>query len=308
MPRKAREKLPTAIYHIICRSVSEFLLFRDDDDKDYYLGLLKRYTDKYRCSIYAYCLMDTHLHLHFDSKGYDISKFMHSLNTAYIRYYNKRYERHGHVFQDRYESRIIDTDAYTFAVSAYIHNNPYKIEGYANREEQYKYSSYGIYLGLRKDTLKLVDKSYMMSLFNKQDEKEFGKSYMEFVSHQRDIGSLEELRKNLSSAVEYEYKSGRKVILREYTPAKVLSYISEKMMVWGRGGIATKAKRKLIEYRAFTAYVLRVLCGLGYKEICSSIHNITISGCARLCTRGYELLSKGGAYTGIFEELLGCRV
>jgi putative transposase len=74
LPRKAREKHSEAIYHIMCRSVSEILLFRDNDDRDYYLKLLKRYADKYRCSVYAYCLMSTHLHIHFDPKGYDISK------------------------------------------------------------------------------------------------------------------------------------------------------------------------------------------------------------------------------------------
>lgn len=71
MGRKAREKYPEAIFHIMCRSESEFLLFRDDDDKDYYLGLLKRYTERYKCSVYAYCLMDNHMHLHFDPKGFD---------------------------------------------------------------------------------------------------------------------------------------------------------------------------------------------------------------------------------------------
>ncbi|RCX16367.1 REP element-mobilizing transposase RayT [Anaerobacterium chartisolvens] len=228
MPRKAREKAPESIYHIMFRSVFEFLLFRDNDDKDYYLGLLKRYTDKYKCSIYAYCLMDTHLHMHLDPKGFDLSKFMHSLNTAYVRYYNKKYCRHGHVFQERFESRILTTDEYNFAVSAYIHNNPSDIEGYTGREEAYEYSSYGIYLGIRSDSHNLVDKSFVMSLFNEYDEKAFAQRYREFVSHQRDIGSLSQIRKKLSGSVENEYISGRKVILRELTPAKVLSYISEK--------------------------------------------------------------------------------
>ena len=112
MPRKAREKSPESVYHIMCRSESEFLLFRDDEDKDYYLDLIKRYTDKYKCSLYAYCLMDNHLHLHLDPKGFDVSKFMHSLNTAYVRYYNKKYQRHGHVFQERFQSKILLTDEY----------------------------------------------------------------------------------------------------------------------------------------------------------------------------------------------------
>lgn len=162
MPRKAREKHPETVYHVMCRSISELLLFQDDEDKDYFLHLLKRYTDKYKCCVYAYCLMDNHLHLHLDPKGFDLSRFMQCLNTAYVWYYNKKYRRHGHVFQGRFESRILGTDEYNLAVSAYIHNNPHDIEGFSNREEGYKYSSYGIYLGIRKDSLKLVDTSFIM--------------------------------------------------------------------------------------------------------------------------------------------------
>ena len=177
MPRKSREKHNRAIYHIMCRSISEILLFRDNDDKFYYLSLLKKNTDKYKCSIYAYCLMDNHLHLHLDPKGYDISKFMHSINTAYVLYYNKKYKRHGHVLQERFQSRILDSDRYNLAVSAYIHNNPKNIEVYTGREEEYKYSSYGIYLGLRKDEHKLVDINFIKSLTGISNKRKFTEIY-----------------------------------------------------------------------------------------------------------------------------------
>ena len=307
MPRKSREKYPEAIFHIMCRSISEFLIFRNNADKDYYLGLLKRYTDKYKCSIYAYCLMDNHLHLHLDPKGFDVSRFMHCTNTAYVRYYNKKYNRHGHVFQDRFESRILDTDEYNLAVSAYIHNNAQDIEGFSGKEEDYQYSSYGIYLGVRKDTYKLIDKSFIMSLFNVNASKKFAIKYLEFVSCQRDVGSLKDLKKKLSSLVENEYISGRKVILRNLSPSKVVSFISGKLLIAEKSGILTKATRNLIEYRSFCAYALRVLSGLSHKEICSSMHNITGSGCARLCNRGYMLLNNS-IYSSLFNELVSYRM
>lgn len=304
MPRRARQKYPEAIFHIMCRSQSEFLLFRDCDDKDYYLNLLKKYTDKYRCSIYAYCLMDNHLHLHFDPRGFDVSKFMHSTNTAYVRYYNKKYNRHGHVFQDRFESRILDTDEYNLAVSAYIHNNAGDVEGYAGREEEYKYSSYGIYLGVKKDRLQLIDKSFMIGLFNNGEDK-FRERYFAFVSHQRDIGSFKQLKNKLASAIENEYVSGRKIIARDMTPSKVISYISGRLMIPGKAGAAAKGSRRLSEFRAFSAYALRVLCGLGYREICENLYNITIAGCSRLSKKGYKLLEdKNSTYGKLFEELI----
>jgi putative transposase len=309
MPRKSREKYPEAIFHIMCRSISEFLLFRDNDDKDYYLGLLKRYTDKYRCSIYAYCLMDNHLHMHLDPKGFDVSRFMHCTNTAYVRYYNKKYNRHGHVFQDRFESRILDTDEYNLAVSAYIHNNAQDIEGFSGKEEDYQYSSYGIYLGIKKDFYKLIDKSFIMGLFNVNDSKKFALKYLGFVSCQRDVGSLKELKKKLSSLVENEYISGRKIIIRDLSPSRVVSFISGKLLVSEKSSILIKANRSLMEYRSFCAYALRVLTGMSYKEICSSMHNVTVSGCARLCNRGYMLLNaRNSLYSSLFDELVSYRI
>lgn len=308
MPRKAREKHPEAVFHIMCRSVSEFLLFRDDNDKDYYLGLLKRYSGKYKCSIYAYCLMDNHLHIHLDPNGFDISKFMQCTNTAYVRYYNKKYKRHGPVFQGRFESKILNTDEYNLTVSAYIHNNPQDIEGFSGKEENYKYSSYGIYLGIKKDIYKLIDKSFVKGLFNIGDEDKFAEKYFAFVSHQRDIGSFKELKKKLSSYVENEYVSGRRVILRDLCPSKAISFISSRLMVSEKAGIAAKSNRKLSDFRAFCAYVLRVLCGLGYKEICSNMYNTTISNCSRLCSRGYALLtSENPIYSSLFDELIGSK-
>lgn len=308
MPRKAREKSEESIYHVICRSVSEYLLFRDDEDKAYYLGLLKRYTEKYKCGIYAYCLMDNHLHLHLDPRGYDISKFMHCTNVAYVRYYNKKYRRHGPVFQDRFESRILDSDEYNLTVSAYIHNNPKDIEGYAGREEEYPYSSYGIYLGKREDKLGLIDKGFIMGIFNTYDEERFAQRYGEFVRQHRDIGTVSKKAERLSKALENEYRSGRKIIHREGVPSKVVSYISDRLMVSKAGGVMVKAKKRLMEYRALCAYTMRVLCGMSYREICESMYNITVSACSNLCSRGYELVKDNIEYGKIFDELMAVRL
>jgi len=234
--------------------------------------------------------------------------FILQQTQAYVRYYNKKYNRHGHLFQDRFKSTILSTDEYNLTVSAYIHNNPHDIAQYSGKEEFYKYSSYGIYIGIRRDILDLVDKSFVMGIFNISDEAFFAKKYYEFVRHQRDIGSYAKLKKKLSAAAGNEYISGRKVIIREHTPSKVVSYTAGKMMVDERSAILTKSKRKLLDYRAFTAYVLRVLCGLGYKEICKNICNMTISGCSRLCSRGYELMERDVFYRNLFDELVSCHI
>ncbi|MCX8129937.1 MAG: transposase [Clostridia bacterium] len=305
MPRKARQKNPQAIFHIMCRSISEFFLFRDDDDKNKYLELLKRYTEKYKCSIYAYCLMNNHLHIQLDPKGFDVSKFMHCTNTAYVRYYNIKYKRHGHVFQDRFESRVLDTDEYNLAVSAYIHNNPQDLDGFSGKEQDYKYSSYGIYLGKRKDIYGLVDKSFIKGLFNVEDENRFVDRYFAFVSHQRDVGSFKEINKKLLITTEYQYVSGRRIILRDLLPVKVMSYISDKLMLEDSKLKESRCRGKVLEFRAFTVYALRVLCGLSYKEICNCLYNLTISGCSSLCSRGFGILKHGDSvYKDLLNELI----
>ncbi|MCX7711602.1 MAG: transposase [Clostridia bacterium] len=307
MPRKAREKSEASIYHIMCRSVSEYLLFRDSDDKEYYLGLLKRYTEKYKCKIYAYCLLDNHLHLHFDPRGFDISKFMHSTNVAYVRYYNRKYHRHGPVFQERFESRILNSDEYNLTVSAYIHNNPKDLEKYSGREDEYPYSSFGIYLGIRKDTLGLVDLSFIMDLFGTHNIQKFIHKYKEFANYHRDMGITQKKAVELSKSLENEYRSGRNVIHRSWHPSKIISYLSSKLIKRHAESLMTKAKWKPLHYRALCAYAMRVLCGLTYREICEYMYNITISACSSLCNRGYALIEGNNEYSILFNELLGAK-
>lgn len=307
MPRKPREKDSTAIYHITCRSISETLLFRDEEDKDRYLYLLKVYSSKYKCSVYAYCLMDNHLHIHLDPKGYDISSFMHSLNTSYVIYFNKKYNRHGHLFQERFHSEIVNSDRYNLALSAYIHNNPKDIPGFKGREEEYKYSSYGIYLKKRKDEYRLIDTDFIRSLFGIKNKRSFIRRYKEFVSRINGDYSIDKNDANeINDSANYETTNNRKIITREKMPMKVIDYIASRL------GAAkpsynsdNKPKAKINNCIAFTAYILRVICGMRYRQICEHMRDITLSSCSRLCDIGYELLEKGGfIYTDILNNII----
>lgn len=280
------------------------MLFNENDDKEYYLRLLKRYLERYRCSLYAYCLMSNHIHLHLDTKGFDVSTFMHSINTAYVRYYNKKYNRHGHLFQDRFGSRILYSDAYNLAVSAYIHNNPKDIAGFSGHEEAYEYSSYGIYLGSKPDRYNIIDKSFIKGLFYSSYQNNFAKQYYDFVRFRKNVSGINSIITVLPETSEYDYDSGRVIIVREYEAVNIISYISEKLNILKQTSIGMKAQRKLIQYRAFVAYALRVLCNLSYKSICKYMLNITISSCSRLCSKGYDLVSKDDYHLQIFNELV----
>ncbi|EYE87421.1 hypothetical protein Q428_13335, partial [Fervidicella metallireducens AeB] len=107
MPRLARQKKEDAIFHVMARSISEVDLFKDDEDKLNYLALVKKYQKTYEFRVYGYCLMDNHLHLIIDANGADISRIMHSINFSYAQYFNHRHKRHGHLFQDRFKSKMV---------------------------------------------------------------------------------------------------------------------------------------------------------------------------------------------------------
>ena len=112
MPRTARKRDKNRPHHIMSRSIPELNLFRCEDDKDYYLSLMKTASQIYRITIIAYCLMDNHVHLLVHPYGGDISKFMKNINNTYAKYYNRNYERRGHLYDDRFKNIIIKDEVH----------------------------------------------------------------------------------------------------------------------------------------------------------------------------------------------------
>ncbi len=155
MSRTFRLKSEESIYHIMCKSITEVNLFKDDDDKKKYLYFIKKYKTLYNFKLYGYCLMDNHLHLIIDANGSDISKVMHGINFSYAMYFNKKHERQGHLFRDRFKSIIVDNETYLKTLSLYIHNNPTAIGEYKNCPEKYAFSSLSIFLGKRRDRFQI---------------------------------------------------------------------------------------------------------------------------------------------------------
>ena len=120
MSRAARIKEPTAIYHVMSRSITEFDMFPDNSDKERFLDLLQESMQKFHCKIYGYCLMTNHYHLIMDTCGQDISKVMKSLNQRYVNHIKGIYKRRGSLLAERFSSKIVNTDEYMLTVSAYV--------------------------------------------------------------------------------------------------------------------------------------------------------------------------------------------
>jgi putative transposase len=299
MPRIAREKTPQSIFHVMCRSISEIDLFKDDEDKRFYLGLVKKYQNIYLFKIYGYCLMNNNNHLIIDANGSDVSKVMHSINFSYAQYFNRRHKRHGHLFQDRFKSKLVISDKYLFALSAYIHNNATDILGYEKCPEDYEFSSLGVYLGLRRDSFELVSMGFVLSMFSGNIRKA-RESYIGLVYK----CSKEYLKAEFEFENEgTEYKSGRKILVRNIDVDMVIEFIISKLGVHEED-IRMKYSRGILDAKALLVVMMRSLCNSKCTDICNILGNITESRVSKLSSRGIGLVSREEKYRHIIKEFL----
>ena len=165
MPRKARNYSEMKVYHIIIRGVDKQNIFYEDRDKYSILKIMKNTKEKYEYEIYAYCLMDNHVHMVIYDKENQLSKIMQCIEISYVIYFNYKYERVGHLFQNRFLSKKIENQNYLMQVCRYIHQNPLKA-GICKTEE-YKWSSYDEYV--KKD--KIINSQMIFQLFSENYEE-----------------------------------------------------------------------------------------------------------------------------------------
>lgn len=102
MPRKARIDAAGALHHIICRGIEGQRVFRDDKDRDNFVKRLGKILEDSSTPCYAWALIPNHFHLLLRTGNLPVAKVMQQLLTGYAAYYNRRYRRHGHLFQNRY--------------------------------------------------------------------------------------------------------------------------------------------------------------------------------------------------------------
>lgn len=148
MPRKPRQYSSTGIYHAILRSVNQHLIFEEDFDYQKFLFILSDCKEKYNVDIYAYCLMDNHIHFLISSPPEVLARFFQSLESRFALWYNNKYSRSGHLFQDRFHSQKIESDNHFLRALLYIHNNPVKA-GMCRYSTEYRWSSCQAYYGAK---------------------------------------------------------------------------------------------------------------------------------------------------------------
>ncbi|MDI6729483.1 MAG: transposase [Thermodesulfovibrionales bacterium] len=191
MPRIARAVAVGFPHHIIQRGNNKEKVFFEEEDRQKYLELLKKYSDKWECPILAYCLMNNHVHLLVRPKREEsLYKMMQGLTLCYTQYINRKYEKTGRLWESRYHSCIVDREHYLWAAARYIEQNPKRAK-IVKKEEEYPYSSARAHVAGRRDDI-LGEK-----LFNDNQRKD----YIAFI---RESITEEEIKR-----LKYSTRTGR---------------------------------------------------------------------------------------------------
>ena len=124
VPRVARSALPDGFFHVTARGNAREEIFRDGIDYADFERELLRVRDEFGWTLHAYCLLPNHYHLIVQARRADLSTGMHRLNARYAQWFNDRYERVGHVFENRFSSYVIETEEHFERALAYVSANP----------------------------------------------------------------------------------------------------------------------------------------------------------------------------------------
>ena len=206
MPRKPRDYSISDVYHIIFRGNDKQDIFFDDQDRYVFLDRIKETQKKFKYEIFSYCLMNNHVHMVIKVTDNLLSKSMHNLGVRYSMYFNKKMNRRGHLFENRYLSKKVEDLDYFLNVCKYVHRNPEnaKIE----KTEDYKWSSFQDYV---RNKRKIVNKNVLLHYYN-DDLDEFKKF------------TLEDNKNNIDKFAEYE-------IINKLGEEELIEIIKEKFEV-----------------------------------------------------------------------------
>ena len=168
MPRQARKKSSIGIYHIMLRGVNQQQIFEEQEDCNKFLQVLRDCKAISGFKLFAYCLMGNHIHILLQEINEPIELLMKRIATRFVYWYNIKYQRAGHLFQDRFKSEPVENDAYFLTVLRYIHQNPIKA-GICKTVAAYANSSYNEYF----KSSDLIDSDFVFEIISKEDFKTF---------------------------------------------------------------------------------------------------------------------------------------
>ena len=192
MPRHARLDVPGTLHHVMVRGIERQNIFQDEDDRQAFVERLRSLALETSTRILAWALMDNHVHLLIISGPAGLPTFMRRLLTGYAISFNRRHQRFGHLFQNRYKSIVCELDPYLLELVRYIHLNPLRAEVVKDLEEleNYAWCGHGIITGRRKNDWQ--ERDFVLGFFGSKEKKAI-KAYQEFMEAGKGLGPRPEL-------------------------------------------------------------------------------------------------------------------
>jgi putative transposase len=245
MPREARKLSSTHIYHVMIRGNRRQDIFLEDEDRLRFIGILKKKKQKGEYELYAFCLMNNHVHLLIKEKKEQLSQIMKRINISYVNYFNRKYKQVGHLFQDRFKSETIEDENYLLAVLNYIHHNPFHAF-IINNLADYPWSSYDMYINRLPHPAFLIESENILSLFspdkdraidlfiqyhcqNKQERSDIIELHEENKKYDRNLINEKEAKQYLQSYLSEHHLDLSNLRERKYRPDrnKLINYLKQ---------------------------------------------------------------------------------
>ncbi|WP_366922768.1 transposase [Metallumcola ferriviriculae] len=166
-------------------------IFAAEFHKREYITRLSKYKEQFFFKLFAYCIMDNHAHLLIQVNNTPLSEIMQRIQQVYTQWFNRRYGRTGHVFQQRYKALLCNKENYLLQLIKYIHYNPAK----ANicKGINYKWSSHSNYIGVINDGV--ADTDEILRMFS-ENRKQAVKEYLQFMEQKSEEISLRDFRES----------------------------------------------------------------------------------------------------------------
>lgn len=214
MPRSPRVYCESSVYHVVLRGNARMIIFHEEADYYIFRKLMFDCAKRYQASIYTYCMMDNHVHILLKCKN--LSEYMRDLSGSYSKIYTSRYAVEGHLYQDRFYSAPVESEAYFFYALRYILHNP-EAAGIC-QWQNYKYSN-------AKDFLYIGQSEIASSLA----EIVGGTSALKNFLNQKDPASAT-----------LEYEPG---INRRRTDAEVIEIIDKILQEWNNSHCSVNSEK-----------------------------------------------------------------
>lgn len=178
---------------MMARGIEGQDIFRDTRDLSQFLHRLSQVVTEGKVQLFAWCLMPNHFHFLVRPRVMFLSTMMRRLMTGYAVWHNRRHNRKGHLFQNRYKSIVVEEDPYFLELVRYIHLNPVRA-GLVSRISElskYPYAGHSVIIGQRDFDCQDVDG--VLVWFGDKAEKA-RREYHNFMAAGFDQGAREDLR------------------------------------------------------------------------------------------------------------------